>query len=269
VPVPPKPPLKPGAAAKPLRPEDAIQKARREKEELESECQRLEEELEALKVKYEQYFLGVERKEPARWREELKKKVLRVKEAFTRNAGLKFRVQSLHARFLSYERLWLRSGREKEEGTYHRDLFKARLRAHQDEAAAPPPPALEKAPAPVPAPKQAAGAPATPVAAAAKPAAAPGATSAAQKPVAPRPPAPPPAAAPGGLSSAQMRALYNAYVAAKKSCNEDVSRLTYDAVANSVSKQIPELMTRYKAKTVEFKVEVKAGKAILKAIPKV
>jgi hypothetical protein len=36
-----------------------------------------------------------------------------------------------------------------------------------------------------------------------------------------------------------------------------------------VSKQIPELMSRYKAKSVEFKVEVKGGKAVLKAIPKV
>ena len=66
-----------------------------------------------------------------------------------------------------------------------------------------------------------------------------------------------------------MRALYTAYVAAKKSCNEDVSRLSYDAVAKTVSKQIPELMTRFKAKSVEFKVEVKDGKAVLKAIPKV
>jgi hypothetical protein len=66
-----------------------------------------------------------------------------------------------------------------------------------------------------------------------------------------------------------MRALYDAYVAAKRSCNEDVSKLTYDAVAKSVSKQVPELMTRYKAKSVEFKVEVKDGRAVLKAIPKV
>jgi len=70
------------------------------------------------------------------------------------------------------------------------------------------------------------------------------------------------------MGEAQMRALYDAYRAAKVTCREDVSRLTYDAVAKTVSKQIPELMTRYKAKTVEFKVEVKDGKAILKAIPK-
>jgi hypothetical protein len=66
-----------------------------------------------------------------------------------------------------------------------------------------------------------------------------------------------------------MRALYNAYLAAKMTCREDVTKLTYDAVAKTVSKQIPELMARYKAKSVEFKVEVKDGKAILKAIPKV
>lgn len=232
MPAPPKLPLRPGLAAKqPPASEDALAKSRREKDELEGECQKLEEELEELKARYEQYFLGVERKEPVRWREEMRKRVLRVKEAFTRNTGLRFRLQSLHARYLSYERLWLKSAREKEEGTYRRDLLKARLRSHRGEPAPAPP---EKAAA-----AKAAGA------------------------------ATPPAAAPEAMGAAQMRALYNAYVAAKKSCNEDVSRLTYDAVANSVSKQIPQIMTRFKAKSVEFKVEVKNGKAVLKAIPKV
>jgi hypothetical protein len=240
---PPKSSLKPGGAFKapPPASEDAIAKSRREKDELESEVQKLEDELEELKAKYEQYFLGVERKEPARRREELRKRVLRVKEAFTRNTGLKFRVQSLHARYLSYERMWLRSAREKEEGTYHRDLFKARLRARHEEGEPPP----QQAPA-----------------AAARPA-----VPSAQRPGVKPPPAAAPA--PGGMGDAQLRALYTAYVAAKKSCNEDVSRLTYEAVAKSVSKQIPELMTRYKAKTVDFKVEVKDGRAVLKAIPKV
>jgi hypothetical protein len=243
VPVPPqKPTLK--AGLRPTAPaEDAIQKSRRERDELEAECQKAEEELEGLKAKYEQYFLGVERKEPVRWREELRKRILRVKEAFTRNTGLRFRLHSLHARYLSYERLWLRSAREREEGTYRRDLFKARLRAKHDAA---PAPAEEKLPT---APEKPAEAKAAETAKARKP---------------PAPAAPPP----GGISAAQMRTLYDAYIAAKKSCNEDVSRLTYDAVVKSVSKQIPELMTRYKAKTVEFKVEVKAGKAVLKAIPK-
>jgi len=224
-------------------------RAKREKDELEGACQELEEELESLKARYEQYFLGVERKEPNRWREEVKKKVMRLKGAFTRNAGLKFRVQSLHARFLSYERMWLRSVREKEEGTYRRDVQKAKLRAKRAE---PPPAAAARAPAPAQA--QAQG----PAAVAATPAAK-------ARPVAPSP-AP---GAKGGMSDAQMRALYDQYLAAKRSCREDVSKLTYDAVASTVSKQVPELMTRFKAKSVEFKVEVRDGRAVLKAIPKV
>lgn len=266
--LPPKPTLKPTPMAK-APPEDALAKAKREKDELESECQALEEELEALKAKYEQYFLGVERREPNRWRDDVKKKVMRLKGAFTRNTGLRFRIQSLHARFISYERLWMRSVREKEEGTYRRDLFKARMRAQPEEAAPPPPPAAagKGAPAkpgaspPVSAPDLASAAIAA--------AAAAGAPSRPGAPAAPRPAARPPPPQPGGMSEAQMRSLYDAYIAAKRSCREDVSRLSYDAVAKSVSKQIPELMTRYKAKSVDFKVEVRDGKAILKAVPKV
>jgi hypothetical protein len=201
----------------------------RRREELADEAQKLEEELEALRAKYDQYFLGLERREPVRWREELKKKVLRLKSAFTRNAGLRFKIQSLHARYLSYERLWLRSAREKEEGTYRRDLFKARLRARDEEERE----------------------------AAARPPA--GAAPAAEAP-------PAPAADPG---EAHLRAVYESYLAAKRQCNEDVSRLTFEALSRTVAKQIPALLEKYNARWVEFRVEVKEGKAVLKAVPKV
>jgi hypothetical protein len=260
-----RPPQKPGAPQRPggvtshEAEKDSFAKAKREKDELEGEAQAVEEELEELKARYDQYFLGIERRAPHRAREELKKRVLRLKSAFTRNAALRFRIQSLHARYLSYERLWMRSTREKEEGTYRRDLFKAKLRAHHDEEEAPPP--EEKTPPPAPA-KAAAPAPPQKPAAAAKPGAA--------KPAAPARPGPASVSSSGGaMSENQLRALYNAYLAAKMTCREDVSKLTYDAVARSVSKQIPELITRYKAKSVEFKVEVKDGKAVLKAVPKI
>jgi hypothetical protein len=251
-----RPPGKPGAPARPGSappPEDALA-ARRQNEELADACGRLEEELEALKARYEQYFLGIERREPNRWRDEVKKKVNRLKEAFTRNTGLKFRLQSLHARYLSYERLWLRSAREKEEGTYRRDLFKARLHARtQREASA----AGAEPPAPPPDARPGGAASPAPAAAAAQAAKAAG------------PAAPAAKATVSGTGDAQIRALYDAYVAAKRSCNEDVSKLTYEAVAKSVAKQVPELMARYKAKSVDFRVEVKDGKAVLKAIPRV
>jgi hypothetical protein len=258
-PPPPKLPSKPGLAGA----------AGGNNDELGREAQAVEEELEGLKARYDQYFLGIERREPNRWREDVRKKVMRLKTAFTRNSGIKFKIQSLHARYLSYERLWLRGAREKEEGTYRRDLFKARLRHRQEPGASP---ADEAAAA---AGKATAGAEATRSKETAA-AAAPGRASAVPPPLPPpakgppaaRPPAQSPAAA-GGMGETQMRALYNAYLAAKMTCREDVSKLTYEAVAKTVSKQIPELMARFKAKSVEFKVEVKEGKAILKAIPKV
>ena len=83
-------------------------------------------------------------------------------------------------------------------------------------------------------------------------------------PAAGRPAAP----APGGLSEVQLRTLYDAYVAAKVRCKEDVSRLTYDALAKTVARQIPELMAKYKATAVEFKVVIKEGRAVLKAVPR-
>jgi len=290
--------------ADPQGPQDASGRARNAGDELADACTALEAEVEELKAKYEMYFLGVELREPVKWREEVKKKVLRLKESFTRNTGLRFRVQTLHARFLSYERLWLRSAREREEGTYRRDLFKARLHARgkpapaagarsrpgaaahhdgedvdlsdfHDEPAAPPPvkapPAAQASPAAAaPArPAAAAGAPPAPARPAAGPAAKPAATGPAPAPARPAAAAaPPPAPAAGRLGDAAMRELYDAYVTAKRRCNEDVSGLTYDAVARTVSKQIPEIMRQHQAKSVEFKVVIKDGKAKLTAVPK-
>ena len=246
---PPKPPLRPGLAAK--SPEDPLSKGRRDKEELEADVQRLEESVEELKVRYEMYFLGSERREPVRDREELKRQIVRMKGAFTRNAALRFRIQSLHARYHSYERLWLRAGREREEGTYRRDLFKLRLHGKRAPAAAPGKLETEDVDvSDLAAPETSAPAAAGPAVASPAPAA---------RPAAPAP----------RLPDAQLREIYDAYVAAKKRCNEDVSKLTYEAVARSVSKQVPELIARYQAKSVDFRVVIKGGKAILKAIPRV
>ncbi len=232
-------------------------------------CQHLEESLEELKVKYDMYFLGVERIEPGRKREELKRDIARLKSAFTRNTGLRFRIQSLHARYLSYERMWLRAAREREEGTSRRDIFKARVR-HQGQPADSAPEKRpgaaaggEKAVAPAPEPRTQAGR--------AQAASLPTPRPPEARPSAPAAPAVAgagPAVAGVGLSEAQMRALYDAYLSAKKRCNEDTSGITFDAVARSVNKQIPELMTRFKARAVDFKVVIKGGKAVLKAVPR-
>ena len=71
------------------------------------------------------------------------------------------------------------------------------------------------------------------------------------------------------MTDGEIRDLYAAYVAAKKRCNEDVSRITYEALAKSVVQQTPELIKRFNAKSVEFRVVIREGKAVLKAIPRV
>src|SRR5512147_536129 len=126
------PPQKPGLRGNPGANGSADPVDERHRtDQLADECRVLEEDLERLKARYEMWFLGVEKREPNRDRDEIKRRVERIKSAFTRNTGLKFRLQTLAARFLSYERMWLRSAREKEEGTYRRDLFKARRHAQE------------------------------------------------------------------------------------------------------------------------------------------
>ncbi len=85
---------------------------------------------------------------------------------------------------------------------------------------------------------------------------------------------PPPARAPGpvgsdgGLNDQKIRAIYDAYVMAKRRCGEDVSKLSLDSVATTLRSQVPTLMKQHNAKSVEFKVVIKDGKAVLRALPK-
>jgi len=212
----------------------------------------LEEELEEIKVKYEMYFIGAERMEPSRRRDDLKRDIARTKGAFTRNAGIRFRIQALHARYLSYERLWLRSAREKEAGTYRRDVLKARRKTAEERV-------RKDAP-------EAAAAPSA-TAASAPPASAP-------PPLRPAPPvvarvaAPPPSGQPPAMADAELRTLYESFVAAKRSCNEDVSRVSLESLARTVNKQAPEIAAKFNAKRVEFKVAIRDGRAVLTAVPK-
>jgi hypothetical protein len=236
----------------------SLGEAARYNEELGREASALEEGLELLRARYDQWFLGLERREPAREREEMRRQVARLKGVFTRNTGLRFRIQSLHARFISYERMWQRCARQKEEGTYRPDVLRARRAAERAAAAAAAAEAADGAktgatPAGV-APLQVAA----PVACATPPPAELRAVNA----------APPSLTQVPGMSEVQLRALHADLVAAKRQCNEDASRLTADALARTLARQVPDLLAKTQASRVEFRVVVKDGKAILKAVPK-
>jgi hypothetical protein len=211
--------------------------------------------LHAVRGQYEQYFLGMEKRPPAKAHEQLKKRLAALRTIPSRNSALSFRIQSLQATAATYERLWMKTTQEMEAGTYRRDVFKARMRRKNS--------APEVPAAPAPAPAQAATKPA-----------ATGKAAAVAKPEAPQPHAEPQihiagTAPPDPLGETRLRSVYRAYVEAKRRCNEDTTRLSFDAVAESLKRQVPELLERHKVRDVEYRVFVKDGKAILRAVPKI
>lgn len=315
------------------------------------DCAELEGELNELKAQYDQYFLGMERLPPTKHHERLKKRILELKQTFVRQTAAKFRVQQLAQKLATYERLWERSIKEMEAGTYTRDLFKARRHRkereerekrrkkgdgtdedfHIDEdldlsdldegdnledalaaasaavakpapAVAPVAPAVKPVSGSVPAvkpvtgtvpavkpvvaspdgrPTSSSGIPkiSAPLGTGATPAVKPAVTGsqpALRPPVTGSNPAlkaaasarPAPVAADGGLSDQKIKAIYDAYVMAKKRCGEDTRSVTLDSVSAQLKKQVPELMKQHQARSVEFKVVIKDGKAVLRALPK-
>jgi len=175
----------------------------------------LDEGISVLQVLYEKYFLGIDRKPPEQERKRISEKARELRTRSIRNTALKFKVNTLFAKLISFERMWDRTLREIEEGTYKRDVFKAKLRAGDRD---------ERRTGPV-------------------------------KPAAP------------SISDANLRRLYDTYVVARKRCGEATDGLTFDSMAARIRSQVPELMQKHKAKNIEFKVVIKGGKAILKAVP--
>jgi len=207
--------------------------------ELEQQVDAIENRMDRLRNLYEQYFQGIERIEPSTERKALKKLLRDVHGNIkrVRNTALKFRINQLVARMASFENYWNRTCRHIEEGTYHKDLFKARYRSRTHEEQEPEPAERQDKPD-----REAAGARAAP-------------RHAAQP-------------AGGALPDKQINAIYDAYVTAKRRCKESTKGLTRDALARSIQKQVPTIMKQYKCKSVEFKVVIKQGKAVLKAVPK-
>lgn len=190
-------------------------------EKLAEELDQLDEDLQGLQVLYEKYFLGIDRKPPDQERKRISAKLREVKSAFVKNTGLKFRISTLFAKLISYERMWDRTLREIEDGTYKRDVFKAKYRQARRQQE----PVQEK------------------VAAA---------------------PEPPPRME---LGDDKLRRLFDTYLVARKRTGEPTEGITFEAIAERIRAQVPTLMEKHRAKSVEFKVVIKAGKAVLKAIP--
>lgn len=105
------------------------------------ELDRLEASLADLKVLYEQYFSGIIPREPEVDHKKLKLLIKKLRKAPFKNSALNYRLRVLEHRYSTFNTYWQRVLREREEGTYVRDVFKANLRekrALEDERLATP-----------------------------------------------------------------------------------------------------------------------------------
>ncbi|RME27997.1 MAG: hypothetical protein D6806_03650 [Deltaproteobacteria bacterium] len=209
-------------------------------DELEARIEDLERRLDRLRSIYEQYFQGIERIEPSHERTQLHNLILDLRKVSTRNTALRFRINQLVSRLNTFENYWNRITRQIEEGTYHRDVARARYRAQRRTEK---PTAEEEMPAEsaggVDQPSQAAG----------------------------RSPAATPAGA-DPLGNLNVSALYRALVTAKRRCGESTRGLSEQTLAQTLRKQIPAIKKQYGCNRVAFKVVIKNGRAIIKAVPR-
>lgn len=96
-----------------------------------------EQSLNELVIKYEQYFLGLEKREPLRLLDEVEKFARKYMAVNIVNTMLKFKYNSIVARFNSYKQYWNRINRLIEDGKYSRDRFKMEM--HRPKGHARPP----------------------------------------------------------------------------------------------------------------------------------
>jgi hypothetical protein len=96
--------------------------------EIEEGIEELDKRVERLRALYDQYFLGIERLEPAILRKDVERRFWGLRREKIRNTAVRFRFQMLCQRFTTYQTFWQRVARQIEEGTYRRDVMKVRQR---------------------------------------------------------------------------------------------------------------------------------------------
>lgn len=107
--------------------------AENKRKELNSQLDRLESMINELRVQYEQFFVDVLPQPPDELRDEVLRLIRRLLKAPFKNSADRFRLRTLVQRFQTYGTYWERVNKQREEGVYFRDVFKAELRDKLDE----------------------------------------------------------------------------------------------------------------------------------------
>ncbi|HTM22903.1 MAG TPA: MXAN_5187 C-terminal domain-containing protein [Kofleriaceae bacterium] len=262
---------------------------------VEERLELLDQQIERLKVMYEQYFMGIQKMAPGQLHRDLERGIRELTQAQIRNTALRYRFTNLSQKFGSYNTYWRRTMTEIENGRYVRHINRVARQAQRDGTEIP-----EELLAKMPkrmrdkivrdrealAARAEREAPKKQVHELAEPSGeldmdAMFSAIVDKKPEPPRPPPPPPPpkppappppprklGPPPGMSEQQARDLHARYVQARKLVGEKTDDVTYDRLMATLHKQAPKIMADHKASGVEFNVVIKDDKVILKAKPK-
>lgn len=255
--------------------------------------------LDRLKALYEQWFQGFERMEPSILRKNMDRALEELRRELPRNATLRFRYQQIVQRYTTYIVYWRRVARQIEEGTYARDILRARRRRSEGNGQAEQSEAGEDAEV-GPTETNAEGnepmekkmipegfspeeAPVDDQLEAASPeprksfrpvsrfAHLPGSDDEVPD-VYPEPPRTSPEYVeenqPAEMSEQRIRDLYDQYVEARRLNNEPTDNVKLENLAKRVRGMMPALKEKYAGKPVDFEIVVKNGRVALKPVAK-
>lgn len=104
------------------------------KAEFEAMIKDLEGELGLLKSRYEQWIQGIERIPPMRQKERLERRLRQLRREQPNNTAMRYRFQAVFSRWTTMNTYWQRITRQIEEGTFRRDVKKAKQRRKKIEA---------------------------------------------------------------------------------------------------------------------------------------
>lgn len=192
----------------------------------------LESDIEALRVAYEKYFLGVDRTAPVRARERLERKLRLLENTPFRVTSHRFRMAGLRARYVTYAHYWTRLLDQIERGVSRRDLAVKAAAARQ--AATPP--------------------------AASASAATPRVASPPQGDASPAP-------ARALVDEDNVREVFERLVAAKRAAGEPTDGMTLPALLRKLTRDAPKLSEQHGGRPLRFEVELRDGKVRVRARP--
>jgi len=209
----------------------------------EKELEKFEQAIRDLRVKYDQYFFGLERKPPVDEREKLGKWMLKVLNYYLPNTQLRFRRDMLVARLNSYSNMWDRTLSQIEAGTYRPDVVKADMRIGKFEAKD---------------------------VAARKPEARPAVQDrAAQEKIEPAAPKAAPSVQPAIAKPKEPghKKLYREYVEARQKLGLPTS-ITMDSFKDMIKNQVDQIQKKFGFTEVELRVSIEDNKVKIKGTPK-